>query len=262
MHWNPMFSCALAPFIEENTLVELKKDFCEELADAVSLGLIDITHHSTLPFRKIGRTNILDLHEYCDDSHVMLRTEGMVIDEQNNIVQNPFSYIFSYLENGEGNVIESNDIFECIDDIPGQLLYISQYPGSSELLMTTPTSFEIGSEIMIDELIHEIQKRNIFQYTAINLETLILKVVGHNESDLSSKYLPGIYLLGARKNSFDDYLFEDLHCHRSEKELDLLAKKLGFLRPDWKVMRFNQVQELASEGTRYILRNENSLIKI
>jgi predicted kinase len=190
-----------------------------------------------------------------DKNEVLLKTRGLVLDLNGDIVQHPFTKVFNYGENSTGlNYSDKKEVI-AVEKLNGFLGCISKHPYKNELLITTTGSFDSDFVGYIKDFIDPKLKGEMLRYLSKNNLTLMFEVIHPNDPHII-KYEEseqGLYLIGARgKKEFDNEL--------AEESLDLIAEELSFKRAKWFKILFGELKELVKntklEG--YMVRDINT----
>lgn len=160
---------------------------------------------------------------------------GMVLDDDDNIVQMPFRKIWNLFENG--TKVERDRQVQAITKINGFLGVATLHEG--ELLVSTTGSTEgTYADIARRQLdtpeirsMLESNPRHSFMFEIVDEADEILHPI---------KETPGAYLIGAREKKLGSPL-------ESEATLDVIADTVGLKRPDVMVAEFDAVRRLAAK---------------
>jgi hypothetical protein len=150
---------------------------------------------------------------------------GLVVDKDWHILIRPFSKIFNRFENGTD--IPDGEEVVCVDKINGFLGCATQDKFRG-LIVSTTGSLDSDFAVLAEKHLSRFDGYLTTGYT------YMFEIVDESDPHII-KELPGAYLIGMRDILNGNML--------SERILDLYAKSLGCLRPDWRRCPFGDVLE-------------------
>jgi predicted kinase len=161
------------------------------------------------------------------ESDLLLHARGLVLDPAGKIVQNPFVKVFNYGERDTGAALSDAVRVEAVEKLNGFLGCVTKHPFKpNELLVTTTGSFDSDFVGYVRDFISPEVQEKLLNYFKTHDETLMFEVI-HPSDPHIIPYTPeqhGLYLIGAREKELTSPL-------KRERELDMVAKELGFRRP-------------------------------
>ncbi len=158
----------------------------------------------------------------------LIECRGRVIDKYNNVVVNPFTKVFNYQENG--TTIPENEIVLAVEKRNGFMAALTLYNG--EWLFTSTGTF--------DSAFVELAKKYI-KVPSIPIEnvTFLFEVCAEEDPHIIKEDI-GPYLIGVRTlEDTRDYTSSE----KKEDWLDWVALNYGWLRPNYKMVRFGTLLE-------------------
>lgn len=151
----------------------------------------------------------------------LLDCRGTVIDNNNNIIMLPFTKVFNYKENN--TYINHDRLVTCPRKING-FLGIAKIHNNKKIIGTT------GS---LDSDFTKLAAKHI--HNIIPNLTMMFEICDPSDPHIVPEKA-GAYLIGARKSELNSPLLR-------ESELDLIAIKLGYLRPEVVTKTFGEILE-------------------
>jgi hypothetical protein len=162
----------------------------------------------------------------------LIECRGRVVDSEGNVVVNPFTKVFNYLEND--TKVPLDEVVLAVEKINGFMAALTWH--DEAWLVTTTGSF--------DSKYVEIAKRYIGDsgLPELNGVTYLFEIVAPEDPHIIPE-LEGAYLLGYRTAGslvYTSYL-------EKEKKLDSLARQFGYKRPKYFQATFGEVLELSKK---------------
>ena len=189
-----------------------------------------------------------------NESPLLLKARGIVLDFAGNVVVHPFDKIFNYLENDAGKDISDDEVVMYIQKLNGFLGNISLNPYTKTLMYSTTGSLDSDFAKMIEEMLERKTIGKLYKFFSQNDLTLSFEVIHPNDPHIIkySKEEMGLKLIGARAKGFNDKSL-------TEEELDTIAKELGFERPSYGRVKFGILKEMVrtSELEGFMVRKNN-----
>lgn len=182
----------------------------------------------------------------------LLECRGTVVDSDFNIISRPFTKIFNYGENG--TCIHSDSIVTAVEKVNGFMAAVTYHNGENIVSTTGSCNskyVDYAKELLSQDA-YELSSYYPFQ-------TMIYEIV-HKEDPHIIKEETGVYLLGARNNTWES----GQHV-LNEDDLDDLALQFSSIkRPNWYRMKFKDLRNIASsvkhEG--FVCWDDNKELKI
>lgn len=216
-------------------------------------------------------TNLLRIYKYSKQvffknlwskDQALLRARGLVLDVEGNIVQNPFTKVFNYGENGTGLDMKDKREVIAVEKLNGFLGCISKHPFKQDLLITTTGSFSSDFVGYIKDFVDAKVKGNLLKYFALHgNKTLMFEVIHPNDPHIISynEKDQGLWLIGARELNSDS-------VELKEAELDSIASILSFRRPQHFRTTLGELKEIVRNSSLegYMVRDtadEKTLLK-
>ena len=189
-----------------------------------------------------------------NQSPLLLKARGLVLDFAGNVIVHPFDKIFNYLENDAGKDISDDETVVYVEKFNGFLGNVSLNPYSKTLMYSTTGSLDSDFVKMIEEMVEKNTIGKLYKFYSQNDLTLSFEVL-HPEDPHIIEYSEeelGLKLIGARSKGFEDKSL-------TEEELDVIAEELEFKRPEYGRIKFGDLKKLVkdSELEGYMVRRDN-----
>ena len=189
-----------------------------------------------------------------DESPLLLKARGIVLDFAGNVVVHPFDKIFNYLENDAGKDIPDDEIVVYVEKLNGFLGNISLNPYTKTLMYSTTGSLDSEFAKMIEEMVDRKSIGKLYKFFSQNDLTLSFEVIHPNDPHII-KYNEdemGLKLIGARSKGFNDKSI-------TEEELDVIAEELEFERPSYGRIDFGTLKDMVRDSNieGYMVRKDN-----
>jgi len=243
-----------------NLLFELDKLKEQGLITSKTFGLFTIFKYT----KKITAENL-----WFDESlnlDLLRKSRGLVLDFSGKIVVHSFDKTFNYFESDPTRTVLNTDDVIAVKKENGFLGNISYNPYTNSLIYSSTNSIMVNDEghkhnhqahvNYIKEFISKSGERELIKFLKKNRQTLSFEVL-HKEDehiisrDSSSGY--GLVLIGARDLDYDSQ-------SKSERELDTIASKFGFKRPQVFEGEFGDIKKSLRKTFHegYMIRDVNS----
>ena len=189
---------------------------------------------------------------------LLVKSRGLVLDTNGNIVQHPFTKVFNFNENGSGLDIPNDKEVIAATKENGFLGCITKW--NNELLITTTGSFDSDFTNYIKDFITNKQFEhfdhklygNLFKFLSNNDLTLMFEVIHPNDPHIIKyeKEEMGLRLIGARGKNIND---KEL----PEEKLDEIGKLINVKRPEWFKIEYGELKDLvkSSQLEGYMVRD-------
>lgn len=232
----------------------LKRDLDRLVSAGLVMSTMD-THYGLTLYKyapKVFYENLWARHP------ALTRARGIVFDLAGQIVQNPFTKVFNFNENGT-TLADSEQVI-AVEKLNGFLASISLHPvRANEFLITTSGSFTSSFVRFIHEALRSTKAYGpMLRYLRSAPRMTLLFEVLHPEDPHVVRYSPdqlGLYLIGARTMGEQD-------LETSEETLDRIAEAIGFVkRPNWTRASFGQAREWARNTSNvegWMIRADNA----
>jgi len=189
-----------------------------------------------------------------NESPLLLKARGIVLDFAGNIVVHPFDKIFNYLENDAGKDISDDEVVVYVEKLNGFLGNISLNPYTKQFLYSTTGSLDSDFAKMIEEMVDKKTVGKLYKFFSKNDLTLSFEVIHPNDPHIIkySEDEMGLKLIGARGKDFNDKSL-------TEEAVDAIAEEIGFERPSYGRIEFGKLKEMVktSELEGYMVRKDN-----
>ena len=160
----------------------------------------------------------------------LLECRGTVVDENYNIISRPFTKVFNYGENKTR--IDRDELCIAPRKVNGFMAALTRYKG--DILVSTTGSIDSDFAVLARKRIEELNVNWIN-----NVYTYIFEIVDKSDPHII-KEEEGVYLIGCRENAWKSSLVPEVN-------LDMMAKRMGANRPEWKIARFSDlVKEMST----------------
>ena len=187
---------------------------------------------------------------------ILMKARGLVIDSAGHIIQHVFDKVFNYKENNTGSTLGKTDSVIATQKMNGFFGAITKTPfDAKNLLATTTGSFENDFTRYIHESLTREQVKSLHTYFRDHDLTLMFEIIHPNDPHIIKydRSMHGAWLIGARGKGYNDPILR-------EDELDLLAEELGFRRPNWERMSFEEALQMNHQctGEGYMIRLDDA----
>lgn len=185
---------------------------------------------------------------------VLVECRGLVVDADWNIVVLPFTKIFNRGENGTD--IDRNADVVAIRKVNGFMAAVTHVRGHGAVVSTTgslDSDFVTLAEKYITDQVRAVAEAN-------HGYTFIFEIVDPSDPHIIQE-APGAYLLGGRQLWAEgDYMSSE----GVEVWLDIVARDMGVLRPEWSNARFSDVVESAKtcQHEGFVVYSKDQALKI
>jgi hypothetical protein len=164
---------------------------------------------------------------------------GVVIDEDYNLIANPFKKIFNYGIESGAPTISDDEIVTAVRKVNGFMLAVSMY--KNKLLFSTTGSIDseyvsMGSDIFYQTVTDD-QIKLVENLAMCGGSTLLYEIVHPNDPHIIPEEV-GAYFLGFRPNCWDTRI---IPVHHYNKEL--YGKSIG----DVERVRFGELKQRVKE---------------
>lgn len=181
------------------------------------------------------------------------KARGLVLDTAGNIISHPFDKLYNFGEYNAGKHLPLDTQVQKIEKMNGYLANISMHPFRNEIFATSQGSMAKDApfvKFIYDFVTPEVEK-TLIDFFRTNKVTLMFENI-HPDDPHIIEYSPkdyGLWLIGVRGLNLDDKIY-------SEKEVDEIAKQLGFKRPKWSVDSLgNVINDMKTNQTEgYMIR--------
>lgn len=226
-----------------------KYDKTGNIVGSKETSLISYKHNETESLRIYKYSKEVFFKNLWHLDPLLTRSRGLVLDSHGEIIQNPFTKVFNFNENGSGLDIPNDKKVIASTKENGFLGCITKY--NNDVLITTTGSFDsdftnyIKDFIMNKNFAHYDHKLygNLMKYLNNNNQTLMFEVIHPNDPHIikyESKDM-GLRLIGARGKNFSDK-------EVTESQLDEIGKIINVRRPEWFEIEYGKLKELVKES--------------
>jgi hypothetical protein len=177
--------------------------------------LVKVKQHGNLYIHKYKRKVFYDNLWHVDPA--LLDARGLVLDEDGDIVQLPFTKIFNYKENG--TTIDPSHTVIAVRKVNGFMACVSLHKG--EVLVSTTGSLDSDYVAMAKELLPLEKLKRIMEHNY----SYCFEIV-HSSDPHIIKEKVGAYAIGARAKHFGSEQVPQFF-------LNVFADKIGVMRPDY-----------------------------
>lgn len=197
------------------------------------MNLINIRESTRYPglfVRKYNRKVFYDNLWHTDPN--LVESRGHIVDSNGNLVVNPPTKVFNYLENN--TTIDPNE--ECLvtDKINGFLACLTYNKTLDEVLVSTTGSLDSPfCDMARDYLPYAIEHVKITK----DPYTKFFEICHHNDPHIIKENI-GAYYLGERLLSDTAHYTTDIY---SQSKYDYFASLMRVSRPDWFMCNFSQI---------------------
>lgn len=246
------------PLILEKTgfdydLIRSKRSqLSKDLASLVKKGLatVNIDEKTGLQLYKYAKT--VFFNNSWHESYALNRARGIVLNLAGEIVQNPFTKVFNFGENG--TTMDDSQSVVAPEKINGFMGSVSLHPcNPSSLLVTTTGSFNSEFVGYIHELIHKAKLTSPMMALLKKSEplTLLFEVVHPKDPHIVnySEKEQGLYLIGARGLGGNDLEYTEERLDEIAEFINLRGGKL--FRPKWHRMSFKEAKEWVKSANNH-----------
>jgi len=189
-----------------------------------------------------------------NEDSTLLKARGIVLGIDGKIVQHPFDKVFNYSENGAGLNISNEEEIIYVEKLNGFLGNIGLNPYNKKLLVSTTGSLDSQFVDYIKDFVDSKTQGKLLKFFSKNKVTLSFEVI-HPEDPHIIKYEEkdyGLHLIGVRGLGENDKTY-------TEEKIDIIAKELGFKRPNWGKLKFCELKDIvkSSKIEGYMVRKNN-----
>lgn len=248
----------LYKFEELKSYLLPKYDKENKIIGSKETSLISYKHNDTETLRIYKYDKKVFFNNLWHLDPLLTRARGLVLDSNGQIIQNPFTKVFNFNENGSGLDIPNDKEVIAATKENGFLGCITKW--NNELLITTTGSFDsdftnyIKDFIMNKNFEHYDHKLygNLMKFLNNNDMTLMFEVIHPNDPHIIKyeKEEMGLRLIGARGKNIND---KEL----PEEKLDEIGKLINVKRPEWFKIEYGELKNLvkSSQLEGYMVRD-------